>query len=93
MEDEKIKKMENGFQVKYGGGNFIIDFFNEEKDDYTTMLLLIALFNKYKNEENIKRLYDILFVTLFETTVNDDNNWIRFKKAYTAIRDARKQKE
>ena len=76
MEEEKIKKMENGFQVKYGGGNFMIEFFN-----------------KYKSEEQIKRLYNLLFVTLFETTLNDQDNWLRFKKMYKAIKDARNHKE
>lgn len=93
MEEEKIKKMENGFQVKYGGGNFMIEFFNKEKEDYNTMLLLIAFFNKYKSEEQIKRLYNLLFVTLFETTLNDEENWRRFKKMFKAIRDARNHKE
>ena len=93
MEEEKIKKMENGFQVKYGGGNFMIEFFNKEEEDYNTMLLLIAFFNKYKSEEQIKRLYNLLFVTLFETTLNDEENWRRFKTMFKAIRDARNHKE
>lgn len=93
MEEEKIKKMGNGFQVKYGGGNFKIEFFNKEEEDYNTMLLLIAFFNKYKSEEQIKRLYNLLFVTLFETTLNDEENWRRFKKMFKAIRDARNHKE
>lgn len=93
MEEDKIKKMENGFQVKYGGGHFMIEFFNKEEEDYNTMLLLIAFFNKYKSEEQIKRLYNLLFVTLFETTLNDQENWLKFKKMYKAIRDARNHKE
>lgn len=93
MEEEKKKKMVSGFQVKYGDGNFMIEFFNKEEEDYNTMLLLIAFFNKYKSEEQIKRLYNLLFVTLFETTLKDPENWNRFKKMYKAIRDARNHKE